>query len=356
MRLVSARPTQPVRARYDLRDLRRRRPRAARRRQGARVLSDLYPPPGAHCGARGAALDRRPRRAAGRGLPGQRAIVVGGGPIGAMFCALLTAAGASVTVVEPVRERAELAAALGAVDVVAPDAVHGLEAQPSSSTRSARSSARVELVARGGRVLLFGMNEHARAEVAQSRITRDELTSSAPTSARTCSPTRSACSSRGTDRLRAPRHAPRRRRRARPPRSTSCGPGAHSRSRSSSDRRGRDGTRGSRPLPERSRRRRCGPRTFTRYVGGFAGNVATGLARLGVRAAIVSRVGDEGHGDSFATSSSGEGVDTPSLGSTVLADAADVLRGLAARPLPAHLLPQADRAGLAARARRLRAG
>ena len=38
-------------------------------------------------------------------------------------------------------------------------------------------------------------------------------------------------------------------------------------------------------------------RTFTRFVGGFAGNVATGLARLGVRAAIVSRVGDEGHGE-----------------------------------------------------------
>jgi len=37
--------------------------------------------------------------------------------------------------------------------------------------------------------------------------------------------------------------------------------------------------------------------TFTRFVGGFAGNVATGLARLGVRAAIVSRVGADGHGD-----------------------------------------------------------
>ncbi len=35
-------------------------------------------------------------------------------------------------------------------------------------------------------------------------------------------------------------------------------------------------------------------RTYTRFVGGFAGNVATGLARLGVRTAIVSRVGDEG--------------------------------------------------------------
>jgi threonine dehydrogenase-like Zn-dependent dehydrogenase len=29
---------------------------------------------------------------------------------------------------------------------------------------------------RGGRVLLFGMNQHARAEIAQSQVTRDELT------------------------------------------------------------------------------------------------------------------------------------------------------------------------------------
>ena len=38
-------------------------------------------------------------------------------------------------------------------------------------------------------------------------------------------------------------------------------------------------------------------KTFTRFVGGFAGNVATGLARLGVRTAIVSRIGAEGHGE-----------------------------------------------------------
>jgi len=50
-------------------------------------------------------------------------------------------------------------------------------------------------------------------------------------------------------------------------------------------------------------------RTFTRFVGGFAGNVATGLARLGVRTAIVSRVGAEGHGDSVRAWLAGEGVD-----------------------------------------------
>ncbi len=51
-------------------------------------------------------------------------------------------------------------------------------------------------------------------------------------------------------------------------------------------------------------------RTYTRYVGGFAGNVATGLARLGVRTAIVSRVGDEGHGLFVRDFLESEGVDT----------------------------------------------
>lgn len=55
-------------------------------------------------------------------------------------------------------------------------------------------------------------------------------------------------------------------------------------------------------------------RTYTRFVGGFAGNVATGLARLGVRAAIVSRVGAEGHGDFVRTWLAGEGVDVRFLG------------------------------------------
>jgi 5-dehydro-2-deoxygluconokinase len=50
-------------------------------------------------------------------------------------------------------------------------------------------------------------------------------------------------------------------------------------------------------------------RTYTRFVGGFAGNVATGLARLGVRAAIVSRVGDDGHGEFVRSFLAGEDVD-----------------------------------------------
>jgi 5-dehydro-2-deoxygluconokinase len=50
-------------------------------------------------------------------------------------------------------------------------------------------------------------------------------------------------------------------------------------------------------------------RTFTRFVGGFAGNLSTGLARLGVRSAIVSRVGDDGHGEFVRDWLAEEGVD-----------------------------------------------
>jgi len=50
--------------------------------------------------------------------------------------------------------------------------------------------------------------------------------------------------------------------------------------------------------------------SFTRYLGGFAGNVSTGLARLGVRTAIVSRVGDDGHGLFVRDFLEREGVDT----------------------------------------------
>ena len=50
-------------------------------------------------------------------------------------------------------------------------------------------------------------------------------------------------------------------------------------------------------------------RTFERFVGGFAGNVATGLARLGVKVAIISGVGDDGHGKFVRRFLADEGVD-----------------------------------------------
>jgi 5-dehydro-2-deoxygluconokinase len=50
-------------------------------------------------------------------------------------------------------------------------------------------------------------------------------------------------------------------------------------------------------------------RTYTRFVGGFAGNVATGLARLGLTPAIVSRVGPDPHGEFVRDFLTAEGVD-----------------------------------------------
>ena len=48
---------------------------------------------------------------------------------------------------------------------------------------------------------------------------------------------------------------------------------------------------------------------FVRAVGGFAGNIGTGLARLGIRTAVVSAVGDDGHGDHVRSFLAGEGID-----------------------------------------------
>jgi 5-dehydro-2-deoxygluconokinase len=55
-------------------------------------------------------------------------------------------------------------------------------------------------------------------------------------------------------------------------------------------------------------------RHFTRYVGGFAGNVCTGLARLQVRTAIVSKVGNDGHGEFIRDFLTREAVDVGWLG------------------------------------------
>jgi threonine dehydrogenase-like Zn-dependent dehydrogenase len=81
-----------------------------------------------------------------------------------------------VTAVEPTPLRAELARAMGAAEVVAPGETAGLEADVVVDAVGSQLETALELVAKGGRVLLFGMNTTARAEVAQSRITRDELT------------------------------------------------------------------------------------------------------------------------------------------------------------------------------------
>jgi len=54
-------------------------------------------------------------------------------------------------------------------------------------------------------------------------------------------------------------------------------------------------------------------RTFTRCPGGYGGNVGTGLGRLGVDAAVVATVGDDGHGRFLRAFLAREGVDVSAL-------------------------------------------
>ncbi|MBX3030617.1 MAG: 5-dehydro-2-deoxygluconokinase [Chloroflexi bacterium] len=54
-------------------------------------------------------------------------------------------------------------------------------------------------------------------------------------------------------------------------------------------------------------------RTFERFVGGYGGNVGTGLARMGVRTVVVSGVGDDGHGRFITRALAAEGVDTSGI-------------------------------------------
>jgi 5-dehydro-2-deoxygluconokinase len=61
--------------------------------------------------------------------------------------------------------------------------------------------------------------------------------------------------------------------------------------------------------PEQSGRALEDVETFRQYAGGFAANVGTGLARLGVRTAVFSAVGDDGHGRHIRKFLEAEGVD-----------------------------------------------
>jgi threonine dehydrogenase-like Zn-dependent dehydrogenase len=109
-------------------------------------------------------------------FPGEAAVVIGAGPIGLMFVALLSLAGASVVAVEPSPERAALAARLGAARVVGPGEPPGERADVVVDAVGSQLPAALDLARAGGRILLFGVNAQARAEVAQERITRGELT------------------------------------------------------------------------------------------------------------------------------------------------------------------------------------
>jgi threonine dehydrogenase-like Zn-dependent dehydrogenase len=119
-------------------------------------------------------------------FPGDLAVVLGAGPVGLMFTALLRLGGASVISVEPAQARTALAERMGADRVVRPPdedaaavvdgATAGLGADVVVDAVGTQLPAALRLVRPGGRVVLFGFDERARADVRQAEITRNEVT------------------------------------------------------------------------------------------------------------------------------------------------------------------------------------
>ncbi len=118
-------------------------------------------------------------------LPGESVAIYGAGPIGLLFLVLYKSAGAGKTfVVEPVEFRRRVAAEIGCGAILDPrtaDAaaeVRSATAPGADVVVDATGASLPECLAavrRGGRVLLFGMNQHARREVSQYDITRYEV-------------------------------------------------------------------------------------------------------------------------------------------------------------------------------------
>jgi 2-desacetyl-2-hydroxyethyl bacteriochlorophyllide A dehydrogenase len=118
-------------------------------------------------------------------FPGETAAVIGAGAVGLMFTALFELGGASVVVLEPAERRAALALEMGADRVIDPggedpaavtrELTGGLGADLVIDAVGSQLATALDLVRKAGRIVLFGMNDQARTELAQVRITRDEL-------------------------------------------------------------------------------------------------------------------------------------------------------------------------------------
>lgn len=119
-----------------------------------------------------------------RVMPGETALVLGAGPIGLLFTLLLRAAGARSLVAEVSPVRAAHAAACGADLVInpreadLPQVVRGatvLGADVVIDAVGTLLNEALQCVRKGGRVLLFGMHEHARPAVKQYDVTKHEI-------------------------------------------------------------------------------------------------------------------------------------------------------------------------------------
>jgi 2-desacetyl-2-hydroxyethyl bacteriochlorophyllide A dehydrogenase len=121
-----------------------------------------------------------------RANPGDSVVIIGGGPIALMFIKLMKACGASPIIVsEPVELRRKFAKDSGADVVVDPtksptalkDAVEkatGIGADIAIEVVGTQVAAALDVIRKGGKVLLFGINMKATATVSPSAITVKE--------------------------------------------------------------------------------------------------------------------------------------------------------------------------------------
>ena len=116
--------------------------------------------------------------------PGESVLILGAGPIGLYYTALLKAAGAGRIIVAEVKDmRQDMARAMGADLVVnplqenLPDVIRDLTGIGVDAAVDAVGSLLADALIctrRGARILLFGMNSNARHELRQYDITREE--------------------------------------------------------------------------------------------------------------------------------------------------------------------------------------
>jgi threonine dehydrogenase-like Zn-dependent dehydrogenase len=117
--------------------------------------------------------------------PGETIVVLGAGPVGLLFCSLLDLAGATVVAVEPSPLRRSLALTMGAVAALDPaaddararllDGTAGFGADATIDAVGTQLAACLDLVRKGGRVVLVGVDPGATAQIGQARIARDEI-------------------------------------------------------------------------------------------------------------------------------------------------------------------------------------